>query len=241
MTASVNYKRPMRTSRAAVLLLLAIATASVRADYVRPVPQKIELAKGIYLFVSKPYGDVGLDGNSIAILSSDGVLVFDTNGTPASSAAVLAEIRELTDQPVRYVVNSHWHWDHWYGTEVYTQAFPRRAGHRPREDARDDGGPGDRVQPARRRAQLPGYIATLERRAAAGSVAAAAARGGPVLPRAEEEGAPGPAGDDVHGAARRCISASGRSRSCSTTARSRRATRSCICPRRRSSSPAICS
>ena len=31
------------------------------------------------------YGDVGLDGNSIAILSRDGVLVFDTNGTPAAA------------------------------------------------------------------------------------------------------------------------------------------------------------
>ena len=64
-----------------------------RAEYVRPAPQKIEVAKGVYLFISKPYGDVGLDGNSVAILSNDGVLVFDSNGTPAASAAVLAEIR----------------------------------------------------------------------------------------------------------------------------------------------------
>ena len=114
----------MRGSRAVVLLLVAIAAATLRAEYVRPAPRKIEVAKGIYLFVSKPYGDVGLDGNAVAILSNDGVLVFDSNGTPASSAAVLAEIRQLTGQPVKYVVNSHWHWDHWYGTETYTHAFP---------------------------------------------------------------------------------------------------------------------
>jgi cyclase len=52
------------------------------------------------------------------------VLVFDTNGTPSAASAVLAQIRTLTSQPVRYVVNSHWHWDHWYGSEVYTKAFP---------------------------------------------------------------------------------------------------------------------
>ena len=68
------------------------------AEYVRPAPQTLEVAKGVYLFISKPYGDVGLDGNSIAILSNDGVLVFDANGTPASSALVLAEIRKLTDE-----------------------------------------------------------------------------------------------------------------------------------------------
>src|SRR4051812_2401251 len=108
MTASVDYKRAMRRFRTAALLL-ACAAAALEADYVRPAPQTIEVAKGIYLFVSQPYGDVGLDGNSIVILSNDGVLVFDSNGTPASSAAVLAEIRRLTDKPVKYVVNSHWH------------------------------------------------------------------------------------------------------------------------------------
>ena len=121
----MDYKVRMLHPKAVALVLGAALTGATSvADYVRPAPQTIEIAKGIYLFVSKAYGDVGLDGNSIAILSSDGVLVFDSNGTPASSAAVLAEIRRLTDQPVKYVVNSHWHWDHWYGTETYTHAFP---------------------------------------------------------------------------------------------------------------------
>ena len=90
----------------------------------RPAPVMTQVADGVYLFKTAPYGDVGLDGNSIAIISTDGVLVFDTNGTPAAAAAVLADIRTLTPQPVRVIVNSHWHWDHWYGTEVYQRAFP---------------------------------------------------------------------------------------------------------------------
>ncbi|HEY7288858.1 MAG TPA: MBL fold metallo-hydrolase [Vicinamibacterales bacterium] len=85
----------------------------------RPTPVRTELAPGIFLFTTPGYGDVGLDGNSVVVLSNDGVLVFDSNGTPAASAAILTEIRRLTEQPVRYVVNSHWHWDHWYGTETY--------------------------------------------------------------------------------------------------------------------------
>ena len=83
-----------------------------------------EVASGIYLFRTAPYGDVGLDGNSIAIISHDGVLVFDANGTPSAARAVLAEIRKLTRQPVRYLVYSHWHWDHWYGAQVYADSFP---------------------------------------------------------------------------------------------------------------------
>ena len=76
---------------ATALVVLAILPL-LRTDYVRPAPEQIEVARGIYLFVSKPYGDVGMDGNSVAILSRDGVLVFDTNATPASSALVLATI-----------------------------------------------------------------------------------------------------------------------------------------------------
>src|SRR5258705_358853 len=78
-------------------------------------PNHTEGAPGIHLFQTVRYGDVGLDGNSIGILSDEGVLVFDANGTPAAARAVLAEIRKLTKQPVRYLVLSHWHWDHWYG------------------------------------------------------------------------------------------------------------------------------
>ena len=39
----------------------------------RPAPTRIQVADGIYLFRSAPYGDVGLDGNSIAIVSNDGL------------------------------------------------------------------------------------------------------------------------------------------------------------------------
>jgi len=81
----------------------------------RPAPVRTEVAPGVYLYQTAPYG-VGLDGNSIVVIGDDAVLVFDTNGTPAAAEAVLADIRRLTPRPVRYIVNSHWHWDHWYGT-----------------------------------------------------------------------------------------------------------------------------
>ena len=164
----MDYKVRMQYPRTIALVLCAALTGVMSgADYVRPAPQKIEIAKGIYLFVSRPYGDVGLDGNSIAILSNDGVLVFDTNGTPASSAAVLAEIRRLTDQPVKYIVNSHWHWDHWYGTETYTHAFPGAQVVAHEKTRAMMAGPAIEFNRPGIESQLPGYIASLERRAAA--------------------------------------------------------------------------
>lgn len=109
--------------RAVLACLLLLAPLAARAQP-RPMPTRTEIGKGIYLFSTPSYGDVGLDGNSVAIVSNEGVLVFDANGTPAAAAAVLAEIRTLTDRPVRYLIYSHWHWDHWYGAEIYRQAFP---------------------------------------------------------------------------------------------------------------------
>jgi len=110
------------TVRGFLLLLLPLPLLA-QAPALTP-PRKIQVADGIYLFVTPPYSDVGLDGNSVVILSDQGVLVFDANGTPAAASAVLGEIRKLTPKPVRYLVYSHWHWDHWYGAEVYRKAFP---------------------------------------------------------------------------------------------------------------------
>jgi cyclase len=160
----------MRTGTG-VFLAVFLAQAVAHAEPRRPVPTKLQVAEGVYLFTTPSYGDVGLDGNSVVVLSSDGVLVFDTNGTPAAASAVLAEIRKMTDQPVRFVVNSHWHWDHWYGTEVYKAAFPTVqiiAHEKTREMMM---GPALAFNQPGLDAQLPGYIASLEKRAAAAASA----------------------------------------------------------------------
>ena len=147
------------------LLLVVLCSIPVSGQN-RPAPSRTELAPGIFLFTTPGYGDVGLDGNSIAILSRDGVLVFDTNGTPVAAAAVLADIRRLTDRPVRWIVNSHWHWDHWYGTETYQHAFPdvRIVAHEKTREMML--GPALEFNRPGIETQLPNYLQSLEKRAA---------------------------------------------------------------------------
>jgi cyclase len=149
-----------------VLLTVVVCSVSLTAQN-RPAPSRTEVAAGVIVFTTPSYGDVGLDGNSIAVLSRDGVLVFDTNGTPAASAAVLAQIRTLTDQPVRWIVNSHWHWDHWYGTETYQRAFPdvRIVAHEKTRALMI--GPALEFNRPGIETQLPNYLERLEQRAAA--------------------------------------------------------------------------
>ena len=163
-----------------------VVTATVSAQ--RPAPTRIQIADGIYLYRTAPYGEVGLDGNSIAIVSNDGVLVFDTNGTPAAAAAVLADIRTLTRQPVRYVVNSHWHWDHWYGTEVYTRAFPDVKVIAHEKTRAMMAGPAIDFNQPGLDSQLPGYLRQLEQRIA---TAQAATPPPPELPRLRQSLADG--------------------------------------------------
>jgi hypothetical protein len=70
-------------SRLLVLLGLFLAAPV----FAHPAPVASEVAPGIWLFRTQPYGDVGLDGNSVAIVSREGVLVFDANGTPDAARA----------------------------------------------------------------------------------------------------------------------------------------------------------
>ena len=149
-----------------MLCAVVLMAAAEGAAQTRPAPTKTQVADGVYLFQTAPYGEVGLDGNSVAIVGDTGVLVFDTNGTPSAASAVLAEIRRITDKPVRYIVNSHWHWDHWYGTQVYKQAFP--AVHVVSQ-ARTRGmmmGPAIEFNRPGLEQQLPGYVKMLEDKAA---------------------------------------------------------------------------
>ncbi len=102
--------------------ILALACSCLAIDSGKVASSKV--ADGVYLFTTTRYGDVGFGGNAVAILTDDGVVMFDTSGTPSSAQAMLAELRKLTSKPVLYVINSHWHWDHWGGNQVFKQAYP---------------------------------------------------------------------------------------------------------------------
>ncbi len=64
----------------------------------------------------------GFNANAGFVVTDDGVVVFDTLGTPALGAALLARIRAITDRPIRHVVISHYHADHFYGAQVFKDA-----------------------------------------------------------------------------------------------------------------------
>ena len=65
-----------------------------------------------------PHSNVGV------IVGDDGVLVVDSDYLPSRARADIALIRRVTDKPVKYLVNTHWHGDHTHGNGVYRAMFP---------------------------------------------------------------------------------------------------------------------
>lgn len=60
-----------------------------------------------------------LDENVGVVLGDDGVLIVDTRSTYPEAREVIEDLAALTDLPVRWVVNTHWHWDHLFGNAVF--------------------------------------------------------------------------------------------------------------------------
>jgi glyoxylase-like metal-dependent hydrolase (beta-lactamase superfamily II) len=82
-----------------------------------------EIAPNIYVFVSNNTTQSCEDGNTTVIVTDEGVVVVDAPSTYLSEQH-LAEIRKLTDKPVVYLIDTHFHADHVFGNHVYKDAFP---------------------------------------------------------------------------------------------------------------------
>lgn len=104
-------------------ILILVAPHSYGAEPAGDVAM-VEVARDIYLFRAPDIGNLYVDGNSIAMIDAESVVVFDTGARLSSARAVLNHIRRLTDKPVSRIINSHWHPDHWSGNEIYAKAFP---------------------------------------------------------------------------------------------------------------------
>lgn len=100
------------------LLLLSAATCRAADDLFDIKP----IADGVYAAIAKPAYKVNC--NAAIILLDDGVLVVDTHSKPSAARALIEQIKKLTPKPVKFVVNTHFHWDHYQGNEAYPSSWP---------------------------------------------------------------------------------------------------------------------
>ncbi|HEY3064264.1 MAG TPA: MBL fold metallo-hydrolase [Methylomirabilota bacterium] len=81
-----------------------------------------KVADGVHAAVAAPAYKV--NSNTAIIETDDGVIVVDTHSKPSAARVIVERLRDLTSKPVRFVINTHFHWDHWQGNEVYPAAYP---------------------------------------------------------------------------------------------------------------------
>ena len=81
-------------------------------------------ADGVYAAIARPA--TVLNCNAAIFENARDLLVVDTHSKPSAVVALVAQIRrEVTNKPVRYIVNSHFHWDHSQGTPAYRRIAPQ--------------------------------------------------------------------------------------------------------------------
>ena len=83
----------------------------------------VPVAAGITTFIEGP-SHAMVQGNITLITGDRAALVIDTGHYPAVAQRVIADIRKLTDKPVRYVAITHWHMDHYMANADFADAFP---------------------------------------------------------------------------------------------------------------------
>src|SRR5262245_54260088 len=112
------------------LFLLLIALLTLPGTFLQESPGPAlnfeirKLAEGVYGLIRKDLPGLMVDANNLLIINDRDVIVVDSNGAPSITREVLAALRRLTDKPVRYVINTHYHDDHIRGNQVYRDAFP---------------------------------------------------------------------------------------------------------------------
>ncbi|MGA9624169.1 MAG: MBL fold metallo-hydrolase [Bryobacteraceae bacterium] len=79
------------------------------------------MADGVYFACARP--QVVANCNAAVFVNSADVLVVDAHSKP-SAAALIAQIKQqITAKPVRYLVDTHFHWDHSQGNAGYRDGF----------------------------------------------------------------------------------------------------------------------
>jgi len=77
-----------------------------------------KVADGVYAALARP--QILTNCNAAIFVNARDVLVVDAHSKPSAAAALIAQIKkDITTKPVRYLVNSHFHWDHTQGDAAY--------------------------------------------------------------------------------------------------------------------------
>jgi glyoxylase-like metal-dependent hydrolase (beta-lactamase superfamily II) len=105
----------------AILLGLASAASALADPFVY---DRQEVVEGIHLIYRVDPMRLPAESNVVVIEQSGGLVVVDSGGSTMAGERIIAQIRQISDAPVRYLVNTHWHGDHHLGNAAFLAAWP---------------------------------------------------------------------------------------------------------------------
>ena len=109
-----------------IMLFLVFLTKSLFAADLLISSEKLvdlkKVAKGVYLAVARPQAKT--NSNAAIIVLENSVLIVDTHSKPSAARALTKQVQAITSKPVRYVVNTHFHWDHYQINAGFLQSYP---------------------------------------------------------------------------------------------------------------------
>ena len=119
MPASAERPCLARIFLTCALCLAAVAAAAADAPGVKPV----QVSEHVW-YVQGRSGPAsaanrGYNSNAGFVVTPDGIVVIDALGTPALGRALLAAIRGVSAAPIRRVIVTHYHADHFYGLQAF--------------------------------------------------------------------------------------------------------------------------
>src|SRR5688572_10888691 len=101
--------------------LCSNAITQAQSSYKYDVEKVVE---GIY--VLKPViNDLRwVTSNIVVIINDADIFVVDSGLLPSAGEEAVKEIKKLSAKPVKYLLNTHWHGDHWQGNEAFVKNYP---------------------------------------------------------------------------------------------------------------------
>jgi len=106
-----------------LVLFLTVFISAFTAT-AQPKFKIVKLAKGVYAAIRTEPPGLTVNANSVFVINDIDVVVVDTTLTPGTARETIAALKQLTNKPVKYVINTHWHDDHIMGNQAYREAFP---------------------------------------------------------------------------------------------------------------------